>query len=118
MHSVDRHRHRDQLRLVVPALGEERTDRPIDHARGERRFLARFALATEERAGDFARGVHALLDIDGEGKEVHVANGAARLLCEFPGFEGDRAVADIRRDAGHVKPAHSYFYLRPPGWRP
>ncbi len=133
---VDRHRDRDQLGLVVPALGEERADRAIDHARGQRRLLARFALATEERAGDFARGVHPLLDVDGEGKEVHVAqaadgggaedhrvaaaddDGAARLLREFAGLEGNLAVADIRRDAGNVKHAHLVVYLRPPGWRP
>ena len=121
---VDRHRHRDQLGLVVPALGEERTDRPVDHARGQRRLLARFALATEERAGDLARGVHPLLDIDGEGQEVHVAktadscgaedhrvasaddHGTARLLREFAGLEGNLALADIHRDAGNVKHAH------------
>ena len=133
---VDRHRDRDQLGLVVPALGEERADRPVDHARGQRRLLAGFALATEERAGDLARGVHPLLDVDGEGKEVHVAkvadrggaedhrvaaaddDRAARLLREFAGLEGNLAVADIRRDAGNVKHAHLVFYLRPPGWRP
>ena len=73
---IHRQRHRDQLRLVVPALGEERADRPVDHARGQRRFLAGFALAAEERAGDLARGVRALLDVDGEGKEVHIAQAA------------------------------------------
>ena len=39
VHPVDRHRHRDQLGLEVPALGEQRTDRAIDHARRQRRFL-------------------------------------------------------------------------------
>ncbi len=130
---VDRHRDRDQLGLVVPALGEERPDRPVDHARGQRRLLARFTLATEERAGDFARGVHPLLDVDGEGKEVHVAkvadgrgaehhrvagldyDGAARLLREFSGLEGDLAVADIRRDAGNVK--HAHLVVLPPATR-
>jgi hypothetical protein len=108
----------------VPALGEERADRTVDHPSGKGRLLARFALATEERAGDFARGVHPLLDVDGQGKEVHVAqvadgcgaenhrvpaadnDGTARLLREFSGLEGDLAIADIRRDAGYVKHAH------------
>ena len=133
---VDRHRDRDQLGLVVPALGEERPDRPVDHARGQRRLLAGSTLATEERAGDLARGVHPLLDVDGEGKEVHVAQAAdgrgaehhrvaaanhdraTRLLREFARLEGNLAVADIRRDAGYVKHAHLVVYLRPPGWRP
>ena len=130
---VDRHRHRDQLGLVVPALGEERADRPVDHARGQRRLLAGFALATEERAGDLARGVHALLDVDGEGKEVHVAqvadgrgaedhrvagldhDRATRLLREFAGLEGNLAVADVRRDAGYVK--HAHLVVLPPAAR-
>ena len=130
---VDRHRDRDQLGLVVPALGEERADRPVDHARGQRRLLARFALATEERAGDLARGVHPLLDVDGEGKEVHVAqvadgcgaehhrvaglnhDRATRLLREFSGLEGNLAVADIRRDAGYVK--HAHLVVLPPAAR-
>ena len=133
MDLVDRHRDRDQLGLVVPALGEERADRPVDHARGQRRLLARFALATEERAGDLARGVHPLLDVDGEGKEVHVAKAAdgcgaehhrvaglnhdraTRLLREFSGLEGDLAVADIRRDAGYVK--HAHLVVLPPAAR-
>ena len=68
-----------------------------------------------------------LLDVDGEGKEVHVAqvadgrgaehhrvagldhDRATRLLGEFSGLEGDLAVADIRRDAAYVKHAHLVF---------
>ena len=106
---VNRHRDRDQLGLVVPALGEERADRPVDHARGQRRLLAGATLAAEERAGDLARGVHPLLDVDGEGKEVHVAqvpdgcgaehhrvaglnhDRATRLLRELSRLEGDLA---------------------------
>ena len=130
---VDRQRHRDQLGLVVPALGEERADRPVDHARGQRRLLAGFALATEERAGDLARGVHPLLDVDGEGKEVHVAQAAegcgaedhrvagldhdraTRLLREFARLEGNLAVADIHRDAAYVK--HAHLVVLPPAAR-
>src|SRR3954447_8867456 len=118
---------------MVPALGEERADRPVDHARGERRFLAGFALATEERAGDLARGVRALLDVDGEGKEVHVAQAAqgcgaedhgvaglnydraTRLLREFARLEGNLAVADIHRDSAYVK--HAHLVVLPPAAR-
>ena len=49
---VHRHRDRDQLGLVVPALGEERADRPVDHARGQRRLLARIC----PRDGRTSRG--------------------------------------------------------------
>ena len=70
---VDRQRDRHELRLAPPALGEERTQRAVDHACGERALLTRAALAAEERAGDLARGVHSLLDVDGEREEVDVA---------------------------------------------
>ena len=110
---VDRHGDRDELRLAVPALREERAQRPVDHARGERGLLARPALAPEEAAGDLARGVHPLLDVDRQRKEVHVArvprgcgaqdhrlarlnyDGAAGLLGVLAGLEADRALADL-----------------------
>ena len=123
---VDRHGDRHQLGLAVPALGEERAERTVDHARGERGLLSGPALATEERAGDLARGVHALLDVDGEREEIHVAlvagccgaehhgvaglddDGSAGLLGELAGLESDLGTADLDRDAGcfrlHVLP--------------
>ena len=75
---VDAHRDGDQLGLVMPTLGEERTDRTVDHAGGEGRLLAGTAFAAEEGARDLARGVHALFDVDGEGQEVHVTQTAHR----------------------------------------
>ena len=74
MHVVDAHRRRDDLRLAVPALREQRPDRPVDHARGEDALLGGAALALEEAAGDLPGGVHALLDVHGQGQEVHVAH--------------------------------------------
>ncbi len=121
---VHRHRLGDELGLEVPALREQRADRAVDHPRGQRRLLARAALAAEEGAGDLARGVHPLLDVDGQGQEVDVAqvahrrgaedhrvpgahdDGSARLLGELAGLEGDLALADLHRDAAHVKHAH------------
>ena len=73
MDVVDRERDRHELRVVAPVLGEQRADRAVDHARGERRLLARAALALEERAGDFAGGVHPLLDVDRQREEIDVA---------------------------------------------
>ena len=70
---VDRQRDRDELRLAAPALGEERAQRAVDHARDQRALLAGAALALEERAGDLARGVHALLDVHRQREEVDVA---------------------------------------------
>ena len=121
---VHRHRRGDQLGLAVPALGEQRAQRAVDHARGQRRLLARSRLAAEEASGNLARGVVALLDVDRQGQEVHVAvvagcggaedhrvagaddDGSARLLGEFAGLEGDLVAADLRRDAGDFEHAH------------
>ena len=116
-HVVDAHRRRDDLGLAVPALREQRPDRPVDHARGEDALLGGAALALEEAAGDLAGGVHALLDVHGEGQEVDVADvaggrgaqhhrlaraydhGAARLLGVLAGLEADFGPGDIDRHA-------------------
>ena len=74
MHVVDRDRLGDDLGLVVVALREEGPDRTVDHAGGQGRLLARPRLAAEERAGDLAGRVVLLLNVDGEWKEVHVAD--------------------------------------------
>ena len=123
-------RDRDELRLVAPALGEERADRPVDHAGGEGALLASTTLALEEPAGDLARGVHALLDVDRQGEEVDVAevacgrggehhrvagaddHGAAGLLGELAGLERDLGPADLDGDAAHF--LSSYVPFAPP----
>ena len=123
---IDAQRDRHELRLVVPALGEERADGTIDHARGQRALLARATLALEERAGDLARRVHALLDVhrqreevdiaqiaDGRGAEDHrVAladdDRAGGLLGHLAGLERDRLTGDLHRDRLHGVSAHMY----------
>ena len=76
MDVVDRERDRHELGVIAPFLGEQRADRTVDHARGERALLARAALALEEGAGDFPGGVHALLDVHRQREEVDVAQAA------------------------------------------
>ena len=111
----------DELRLTAPALREERPQRTIDHARDQRRLLACAALALEERAGDLARGVHALLDIHRQREEVDVAevaggrggehdgvasrdsHGAGGLLGHLAGLEGDLGSADLDGDPVHFR---------------
>ena len=127
---VDRQRHADELRLTAPALREERPQRAVDHARDQRRLLAGAALALEERAGDLARGVHALLDIHRQREEVDVAqvaggrrgqddgvaraddDGAGGLLGHLAGLEGDLRPADLDGDPVHFR--HMSLSLRPP----
>src|SRR5204862_1483282 len=128
---VDRHRVRHDLRLAAPALREERADRTVDHARGERALLSGTALALEEAAGDLARGVHALLHVDRQREEVHVADvprrgsgenhrlalshyySTARLLGELAGLEGDLLTSDLDGDPAHIS-AHMFLSLPPP----
>jgi hypothetical protein len=118
---VDRERDRDQLRLVAPALGEQRAQRAVDHAGDQRRLLAGAALALEERAGDLARGVHPLLDVDGERHEVDVAqvpgsggaedtgvaggdeDGSGGLLGQATRLEVDLRAADLDGNPVHFR---------------
>ena len=116
---VDRQRDRHELRLVPPALREQRAQRAVDHARDQRRLLAGAALALEERAGDLAGCVHALLDVHREGHEVDVAqvargggpqhagvaggdkDGAGGLLGHATRLEHDLGPADLDGDLVH-----------------
>ena len=77
---VERQDRHDDLYLVAQALDERRAQRPVDEAAGEDRVLAGTALAAEERAGDAARGVHALLDVDRQREEVEVVLGLLRAV--------------------------------------
>ena len=91
---VGREDGRDDLGLVAEALREARAQRPVGQPADEDRLVGGLALAAEERAGDLARGVRALLDVDGEREEVdalaHGARGGRRR--EHDG------VADARDD--------------------
>ena len=112
---VERHDGDDDLDLVAQALDEGRAQRAVDQPAGEDRVGRRAALAAEERAGDAARGVHPLLDVDRQREEVELvlrvlAGGRRRqqhrvvvevgdgraggLLGEPPGLEPDRAGAE------------------------
>src|SRR4051812_35005619 len=108
----------DDLHLVAEALRPQRPDRAVDHAGGERRALGGAALALEEAAGDLARGVRALLDVDGQREEVRAFarfrpalrrrehhrvagaddDGAVGLLGELARLEGDLTFANGHRD--------------------
>ena len=129
---VNRHGDRHELSLVPPALGKQRTDRPVDQARRQRRLLARTALALEKRAGNLPGGVHPLLDIDGQRKEVNLAeiaggrctqdhrvaraddDGAGGLLGQLACFERDLGALDLD---GHARNGVRHIFsslLAPP----
>ncbi len=100
------------LRRPLTKLGRKR---PVGEPTGQDRVFARAAFATEERAGDATRGVHALLDVDGQGEEVELvfrllAGGGCRqqhavaevgdggtggLASQLAGLEADRAGTEL-----------------------
>ena len=78
---VGRKHERNDLGFERPSGGEERPDRPIDHAAGERFLFGGLAFALEEAAGNAARGIGVFAVVDGERKEVNsfaLARGMAR----------------------------------------
>ena len=60
----------DDLDFVEEAFGEQRADRAVDQAAGQRLVLGGAALALEEAAGDLAGGVGLLEVVDGQREEV------------------------------------------------
>ena len=105
----------DDLDLVAEALGEERTQRPVDEPAGQRLLLVGPALALEEAAGDAAARVGLLAILHGEGQEVPALESGPRgdrggehhgpaaaddhgpvgLLRNLTGFDGERHVVDL-----------------------
>ena len=67
---IVRQRRHDHLRLIAPAIGEQRADRAVDQARNQRFLLGRTAFALEVAARNAAGRVILLLVVDGEGQEV------------------------------------------------
>src|SRR5438093_621359 len=102
---VGRPRRNDDLDIVLEALRPQRPDRAVDKARGEDAFLRGTALAPRERAGDLARGVEALLEVDGEREEVDaeprgLRDGRRREHDGVAVLDGDRAAGLLRELAG------------------
>ena len=103
----------DDLSLVAPTGGEERSRRPVDQPAGEDLFFARFAFPLEEAARDSSRGIGVFAVVDGQGQEVDPLSrvcrraggdedhgiaaadddGAVSLLGEAPGLDRDRSAA-------------------------
>ena len=67
---VHRHHGGDDLDFIAEAIGEQRADRAVDQARGQRLLLGRAAFALEEAARDAAAGVELLLVVDRQREEI------------------------------------------------
>ena len=95
---VGREDERDDLRLESPAGGEQRPNRPVDHAAREHFLLGGLALALEEAAGNASRRVGVFAVIDREREEV---DALAWAVGAAGGDEHHRvARADNHRAAG------------------
>ena len=103
----------DDLRLVLEALDEQRADRPVDQARGQRLLLGGAALALEKAAGDLAGGEGLLLVVDGQGEEVDAGLG---VLGGDGGGEHDglAIVGETAPSAWRAMRPVSSVRLRPP----
>ena len=134
----------DHLHLVAQPLHEGRAQRAVDQSGGQNGALSGASLAAEEGAGDASRGVHPLLDVNGEREEVDgVPRGlcrggggqqhgvaveidrgrAVRLLSEDAGFETDGvsavlAVVDDGFGEFETRSFHGQSWLLSVGWLP
>jgi len=85
--SPSRSEQGDNLRLVAPARGKQRSNGPIDHAARQDLFFRRFPFTLEEPAGNAARCVRVFLVVDGQWKKV---NALARIRGCARRHEDDR----------------------------
>jgi len=126
---VQRHHVHDDLHFVEEAFREQRANRAVDQARGERLELARAAFTLEEAARDLAGGVGLLDVVDGQRKEVlarlgfalghdggqhHGAfdvdqHGAGGLAGDLAGLHANGVCAPLERLGDLVEHAHVFF---------
>ena len=131
---VERQHVDDHLHFVQEAFGEQRTDRTVDQARGQRFVFAGLGFALEEAAGDLAGGVGLLDVVDGQREEILARlgrlgghhggqhdgvfdvddHGAAGLAGDFAGFQDDGLAAPLEGLGDFVEEAHGVLLC---GWR-
>ena len=67
---IERDDRGHDLNFIEEAVGEQRTDRAVDEARGQSLFLARATFTTEEAAGNAAGRISLFLVIDRQREEI------------------------------------------------
>ena len=135
--AVGREQQRLDLDLVVPALGEERTDGAIGQAAGEDLLLGGPAFTLEVTPGETAGGSRLFAVVDREGEEILTrlglggrdgrgeddgfaelnGHGAVGLLGKAAGFDGDvLATNGDLNGMGHTSgcPTALRNFTRPP----
>src|SRR5690606_17162133 len=118
----------DDLRLVLEALNEQRTDRTVDQARNQGFFFGRTAFTLEVATRDLASGKGLFLVVHGQREEVHsrlrrttVNDGgqnyglavggqhsAVSLTGDATGFQRQRATRPLDRLAFDVEHISSF----------
>ena len=124
------------LRVVVVAFGEQRTNRTINQARRQNFMFGGTTFAAEETARNATGGIRFFLIVDRQGQEILLhsfgngfsgANGAMNdgfavlnddgsvgLTTDFSGGDGQRTTAPFDFPAEFFKHRHvSYFLLQP-----
>ncbi|CAB4861935.1 unannotated protein [freshwater metagenome] len=71
----------DHLGLVAVAIGEGRAQRTVSEAAGEDCVLSGTTLTAEERAGDLARGICTLFDVDRQREEIDAVTDVFCGVC-------------------------------------
>ena len=112
---IGREHHRDDLRLVQEAFGEQRPDRAVDQAAGENLFFGGTSLALDKAARNLSGGVGVFAIIHGQrekrrarlgilghtsGDQDHRVTGsndnrAVRLFGHLARFDGDGAASQV-----------------------
>jgi hypothetical protein len=116
----------DDLHFIEEAIREQRADRAVDQAAGQRLQFARAAFTLEEAAGDLAGGVGLLDVVDGQREEVLAGlglglghhggqhhgvfdaadHGAGGLAGDLAGFQRDGVLAPLEGLGDLVEHAH------------
>ena len=130
---IQRHDGRDDLDFILEVFREQRTDRTVDQARGERFLFGLTAFALEEAARDTAAGIEFFLVIDGEREEILARAGvfaattvasttvpsidtmhcAAGLTSDFAGLQGDLMLSYLKsKDAARYRDLIAKLGLR------
>jgi hypothetical protein len=123
---VERQRVDDHMHFVQEAFGEQRADRAVDQAAGQRFMFAGLGFALEEAAGNLARGIGLLDVVDRQREEILARLGrlggdhgrqdhgavdvdhhsAAGLTGDFARFHDDGLVAPLEGLGDFVEEAH------------
>ena len=123
---VERQGVHHDVHFIEKTFREQRADRAVDQAAGQRLEFAGAAFALEEAAGDLARSVAFLQVIHRQGEKVlagfafgardyggqhhgavHVEHHCASGLAgDFAGFHGDRVLAPLKGLANFIEHRH------------